>query len=66
MLGNGWYMESCVFECGDFPKENQTQAKEQLTLVKLKLAIFYIRCCKQFFYVIQFNALKKGSNSFNK
>ena len=38
-------MESCVFECEDFPKENQKQANRQLTLVKLKVAIFYIRCC---------------------
>ena len=34
-------MESCVFVCEDFPKENQKQANEQLILVKLKIAIFY-------------------------
>ena len=39
------YKESCVFVCEDFPKENQKLANEQLTLVKLKLAIFYILCC---------------------
>ena len=41
---NVWYMESCVFACEDFPKENQKLANEQQTLVKLKLAIFYILC----------------------
>ena len=46
---NVLYMESCVFVCEDFPKENQKQANEQLILVKLKIAIFYILCCKQFF-----------------
>uniref|UniRef100_UPI0019D2550A hypothetical protein n=1 Tax=Yeosuana marina TaxID=1565536 RepID=UPI0019D2550A len=40
----GTHMESCVFVCEDFPKENQKLANEQLTLVKLKLAIFYILC----------------------
>ncbi len=43
------YKESCVFVCEDFPKENQKQANEQLTLVKLKVAIFFIRCYLQFF-----------------
>lgn len=41
---NGLYMESCEFVSGEFPQEIQTQAKEQLTLIKLKIAIFYIRC----------------------
>ncbi len=39
------YKESCVFVCEDFPKENQKLANKQLTLVLLKLAIFFIRCC---------------------
>ena len=37
-------MESCVFVCEDFPKENQMQANEQQTLVKHKIAINYTRC----------------------
>ncbi len=41
---NGSYMESCVFVCADFPKENRKLANEQLTLIKHKTAIFYILC----------------------
>ncbi len=42
-------MESCVFVCEDFPKENQKLVNQQLTLVKLKIAIFYIQCYQTFF-----------------
>jgi len=39
-------MESCDFVNEEFPKEIQKFAKKQQTLIKLKVAIFYKRCCK--------------------
>ena len=44
-------MESCVFVSEDFPKENRMQANKKLTLVKLKIVIFYIQCCVTYFLI---------------
>jgi hypothetical protein len=46
-------MNGNVFVCEDFPKENQKLANEQLTLVKLKLAIFYILCYQTVLFCFQ-------------
>ena len=66
-------MKFCVFECEDFPKENQMQANKKLTLVKSKTAIFYILCWQPFFnqilnfkikYYVQIHSFFKSFSAF--
>jgi hypothetical protein len=62
IAANVRYIESGVFVHEDFPKENQKQANGQLTLVKVKLAIFYILCCVQCLFLVHYFAFLHNGN----
>jgi hypothetical protein len=48
-------MKSCVFVNEEFPTEILKLAKKQLTLLKLKIAIFYTRCWHFVFFYSDFS-----------
>ena len=55
MNGNGKCMESCVFECEDFPKENQKQANKATHIGLGKTSNFlYILLAHVYFFLTFF------------
>ena len=57
MKHNGKCMESCVFECEDFPKENQKHANKATDIVLGKTSNFLYILLAHVYYFLTFFVL---------